>query len=285
MTKHVGLIGYPLKHSVSAAFQQAAFDHYKLDIRYQAWETKPGQLESALERLRQPDTLGGNVTVPHKEAVMSLLDIVEPPAEQIGAVNTIIKARNKLVGYNTDAQGFMRALRGDVGFDPMDKQVVILGAGGAARAVAFTLIKSGAAQLTIINRTLERVESLSIELTASLDEGQSIAALAWEERSFRQSLGNCDLVVNCTTIGMKHSRGEGQSPVNAKFLTKDMLVCDLVYNPLETPLLKMAAAAGARTLAGLPMLIYQGAAAFELWTARQAPVDVMFEAARGALEV
>ena len=285
MTKHVGLIGYPLKHSVSAAFQQAAFDHYKLDIRYQVWETKPERLESALERLRQPHTLGANVTVPHKEAVMSLLDIIEPPADQIGAVNTIIKARNKLVGYNTDAQGFMRALRGDIGFDPMDKQVVILGAGGAARAVAVTLIKSGAAQLTIINRTLERVESLSIELTASLDEGQSIAALAWEERSFRQALGNCDLVVNCTTIGMKHSKGEGQSPVDAKLLTKDMLVCDLVYNPRETPLLKMAAAAGARTLAGLPMLIYQGAAAFELWTARQAPVEVMFEAARGALEV
>ena len=285
MTKHVGLIGYPVKHSVSAAFQQAAFDHYKLDIRYQPWETKPGKLEATLERLYKPEALGANVTVPHKEAVMSLLDRVEPPADQIGAVNTIIKAQNKLVGYNTDAQGFMRALRGDAGFDPNGKQVVILGAGGAARAVAFVLIKAGATHLTIINRTLERVESLSIELTASLDEGQSIAALAWEERSFKQALSDCDLVVNCTTIGMKHSKGEGQSPVDAKFLTKNMLVCDLVYNPLQTPLLKMAAAAGAKTLAGLPMLIYQGAAAFELWTARQAPVEVMFEAARWVLEV
>jgi len=121
-------------------------------------------------------------------------------------------------------------------------------------------------------------------LTVSLDEGQGLAALAWEERSFRQALGQCDLVVNCTTIGMKHGAGEGQSPVDAKFLTKDMLVCDLVYNPLETPLLKMAAAAGAQTLGGLPMLIYQGAAAFELWTGRQAPIDVMFNAARRALE-
>ena len=284
MTRHVGLIGYPLKHSVSAVFQQAGFDHYKLDIRYQAWEAKPGHLEAVLERLRQPDALGANVTVPHKEAVISLLDRVEPPADQIGAVNTIIKARNKLVGYNTDAQGFMRALRGDVGFDPLDKQVLILGAGGAARAVAFTLIKSGVTQLTIINRTLERVEALSLDLTASLDEGQTLAALAWEERSFRQALGNCDLVVNCTTFGMKHSVDEGKSPLDAKFLRKDMLVCDLVYNPLETPLLKMAAAAGAQTLAGLSMLIYQGAAAFELWTARQAPVDVMFKAAREALE-
>jgi len=285
MTKHVGIIGYPLKHSVSAVFQQAGFDHYKLDMRYQAWETKPGQLEAALERLRKPDTLGANVTVPYKEAVMPLLDRVEPPADQIGAVNTIIKAGTKLVGFNTDAQGFMMALRGDVGFDPGDRWVVILGAGGVARAVAFTLIKSGASQLTIINRTLERAEALSLDLTASLDEGQTLAALAWEERSFRQALGNCDLVVNCTTIGMKHGTGEGQSPVDAKFITKDMLVCDLVYNPLETPLLKMAAAAGARTLAGLPMLIYQGAAAFELWTGKQAPVDVMFKAAKRALEV
>ena len=285
MTKHVGLIGYPVKHSVSAAFQQAAFDHYKLDIRYQPWETKPSKLEAALERLYEPDAVGANVTVPHKEAVIPLLDRVEPPADQIGAVNTIIKARNKLVGYNTDAHGFMRALRGDAGFDPSGKQGVVLGAGGAARAVAFVLLKAGANHLTIINRTLERVESLSIELTANLDEGQSIAALAWEERSFRQALNDCDLLVNCTTIGMKHSKSEGQSPVDAKFLTKNILVCDLVYNPVETPLLKMAAAAGANTLGGLPMLIYQGAAAFELWTARQAPVEVMFEAARGALEV
>jgi shikimate dehydrogenase len=284
MIKHIGLIGYQLKHSVSAVFQQAGFDHYKLDIRYQAWETKPGRLEATLERLRQPDALGANVTVPHKEAVMPLLDRVEPPADQIGAVNTIIKAGRKLVGFNTDAQGFMRALRGDVGFDPKDRQVVILGAGGVARAVAFTLIKSGATQLTIINRTLERAEALSLDLTVSLDEGQTLAALAWEERSFRQSLANCDLVVNCTTIGMKHSADEGQSPVEAGLITRDMLVCDLVYNPLETPLLKIAAAAGARTLAGLPMLIYQGAAAFELWTGRQAPVDVMFKAARRALE-
>ena len=284
MAKHIGLIGYPLKHSISAVFQQAGFDHYKLDIRYQAWETKPGRLEATLERLRQPDTLGANVTVPHKEAMLLLLDRVEEPAQQIGAVNTIIKAGRKLVGYNTDAHGFMRALRGDVGFDPRDRWVVILGAGGVARAVAFTLIKSGATQLTIINRTLERAEALSLDLTVSLDEGQGLAALAWEERSFRQALGQCDLVVNCTTIGMKHGAGEGQSPVDAKFLTKDMLVCDLVYNPLETPLLKMAAAAGAQTLGGLPMLIYQGAAAFELWTGRQAPIDVMFNAARRALE-
>jgi shikimate dehydrogenase len=302
MTRHIGLIGYPLKHSVSAAFQQAAFDYYKLDIRYQTWETKPNELDAIVERLRQPDTLGANVTVHHKEAIMSFLNIIEPPADQIGAVNTIIKAQNKLVGYNTDALGFMRALRGDVGFDPIDKKVVILGAGGAARAVSFTLIKSGIAGLTIIDVSPERVRAISQHLTAHLDNNQKLSALTWdltapldnkqnlsaltsEENSLRQALGSCDLIVNCTTIGMKHSKDEGKSPVNANLFTRDMLVCDLVYNPLETPLLKMAAAAGAKTLAGLPMLIYQGAAAFELWTARQAPVDVMFQAARGALEV
>ncbi len=284
MTKNVGLIGYPLKHSVSAAFQQAALDYYKLDIRYHVWETKPDKLEVAVERLRKPDALGANVTVPHKEAVISMLDEVDTLADQIGAVNTIVKVRNKLVGYNTDALGFIRALREDAGFDPRGKQAVVLGAGGAAHAVAFILIKSGVINLTIINEYLDVAESLSLKLTANLDEGQTVSALLWEKRSFQQALSTCNLLVNCTTIGMKHGKNEGQAPVDAKLLTKDIFVCDVVYNPLQTPLLKMAAAAGTRTLAGLPMLIYQGAAAFELWTERKAPVEVMFKAAREALE-
>jgi shikimate dehydrogenase len=285
MTKHVGLIGYPLKHSVSAAFQQAALDYYGRDIRYNVWETEPGKLEAAVERLRQPEVLGANVTVPHKETIIPLLDKVESPADQIGAVNTIIKVRGKLIGHNTDALGFIRALREDTGFDPHGKQVVILGAGGAAHAVSFILMKSGAANLTIINEYLNIAESLSLNLTANLDEGQTVSALPWEERSFQQALSTCNLLVNCTTVGMKHGKNEGQSPVDAKFLTKDMMVCDLVYNPLETPLLKMTAAAGGRTLAGLPMLIYQGAAAFEMWTGNEPPIQVMFKAARAALEV
>lgn len=284
--KYVSLIGFPLRHSISAVFQQAAFKYYGLNYKYQNWETEPSKLRETLEKLRHPEMLGANVTVPHKEAVMQFLDSLEKPVHQIGAVNTILVTRGKgkwiLEGHNTDYSGFLRALKDRSGFDPKGKRAVILGAGGAARAVSFALIESGIIQLTIVNRTGTRAEALAQALPH--EESQRLLVQPWEENTFRREFSSCDLVVNCTTIGMKHSVDEGRSPLEARFITKNMLVCDLVYNPLETPLLRMAKAAGARTLAGLPMLIYQGAAAFELWTGRQAPVDIMFQAARKALE-
>lgn len=287
MTKYVGLIGYPLGHSVSPAMQQASFDHYKLDLHYEAWETKPSELGNILERVRQPSTLGANVTVPHKEAVMPLMDELDDLALEIGAVNTIVNRSGRLVGYNTDAAGFLRALRQEGGFEPVGKGVVLLGAGGVARATSFALARAGAKSLVITDIIAERAHRLASDLERSLAQGRepapNIRALFRDDTQFVEALSGCDLLVNCTPIGMKHSNSEGQSPLEAGLIPKGALVYDVVYNPIETPLLADAKRAGARTLGGLAMLVYQGALAFELWTGMAAPIDIMFETAKGAL--
>ncbi|MBE0415937.1 MAG: shikimate dehydrogenase [Dehalococcoidia bacterium] len=287
MTKYVGLIGYPLGHSVSPAMQQASFDYYKLDLRYEAWETKPSELGNILERVRHPSTLGANVTVPHKEAVLPLMDELDDLSLEIGAVNTIVNCDGRLVGYNTDAGGFLRALRQKGGVDPAGKGVVLLGAGGVARAASFALARAGAKSLVITDIIAERAHRLASDLERSLAHGQgpapNIRALFRDDPRFVEALSGCDLLVNCTPIGMRHSASEGHSPLEAGLIPKRALVYDVVYNPIETLLLADAKRAGARTLGGLAMLVYQGALAFELWTGREAPIDIMFEAAKGAL--
>ncbi len=276
MTKYVGLIGYPVGHSVSPQMQQAAFDQLGLDIRYEAWETKPDELGAIMERLRQPSTLGANVTIPHKEAVMPLVDERDDLAHQIGAINTIVHREGTLIGYNTDAEGFLQALRQEGGFEPAGKRAILLGAGGVARAAGFALARAGVRSLVITDVIVERAEKLAKDLEA-LGVSVSVA------EHFIDALPPCDLVVNCTPLGMKHSATEGQSPLKPGLVPKEALVYDVVYNPIETPLLLDAKRAGARTLNGLAMMVYQGVIAFELWTGKKPPVDIMFEAARKAL--
>jgi shikimate dehydrogenase len=279
MTRFVGIIGYPLQHSISPAFQQAAFDHLGLDIRYEVWETERRDLPVALEGMRHPSKLGGNVTIPHKEAVLPLLDSVDRDAERIGAVNTIVNRGGKLAGHNTDSIGFLKALYLDGAFVARNKRAVLLGAGGAARAVGFSLAEAGARSLTIVNRTPERAEALETALKVTNVE---VLSLPWTDEQVERALAGCDLLVNCTSVGLKGSSTEGQSPLRASLIPKGALVYDLVYNPAETPLLAAARRAGARTLGGLPMLVYQGAASFELWTGKPAPVDIMMAVARRA---
>ena len=156
MTQLIGILGYPLAHSISPVFQQAALDHYGLDVRYEAWETAPEDLSEVIGKLRGPDFLGANITVPHKEAVYSYLDQIDEGARPIGAVNTIVNRNGLLIGYNTDAHGFLRALTQDGGFKPMEKSVLILGAGGVARAVGFALGREKVASITITDIILER---------------------------------------------------------------------------------------------------------------------------------
>ena len=277
MTNYVALIGYPLGHSVSPPMQQAAFAHYNLDILYEAWETEPEKLGEVIERLRLPSTLGANVTIPYKEAVVPLVDELDELASQIGAVNTIVHREGRLLAYNTDAEGFLRALQMEGGFEPSGKRVVIIGAGGAARAASFALTRAGVKSLVITDIIAERAHGLAKDLE-SLGVSISVA------EHFAEALPPCDLVVNCTPVGMKHSATEGQSPLSAALIPREALIYDVVYNPIETPLLRGAKRVGARTLGGLAMLVYQGAAAFELWTGREAPVDIMFEAAKRALQ-
>jgi shikimate dehydrogenase len=286
MTRYIGLIGYPLKHSISPYFQQAALDYYKLDIRYEVWETKAEELSSVISRLRHYQNLGANITVPYKEKVLNLLDEVDKQASLIGAVNTIINRDGRLTGFNTDAYGFIQALRKDADFDPKDKQVVFFGAGGAARAAGFALIQESIASLVITNRTLKRAEVLAESLLSHIGNAKSrtkVVALLWDSLKFQEAIKNCHLIVNCTTVGMRYSAQEEQIPFKADLIPSSALVYDLVYNPSETPLLKMATKASASTLGGLPMLVYQGAAAFELWIGKKAPLNIMFSAAKTAI--
>jgi len=291
MSRYIGLIGYPLRHSVSPYFQQAALDYYRLDIRYEAWETTPAQLPDIVKNLRKPQNVGANVTVPYKEAVLPLLDGIDDLASSIGAVNTIVKKDGGLVGFNTDAYGFIEALDKERHFDAKGKKVVMLGAGGVARAVSFVLVQGEIASLAITDGSFERAgrlaESLAghIEKTLSGPKGSkpSISAFRWENLDSAGGLARSDLIVHCTTIGMKDSSQEGRSPLSLDVIPRNALVYDVVYNPRLTPLLKLAQEAGANILGGLPMLVYQGAASFQLWTGKKAPVDIMLKRAEDML--
>ena len=278
MTSTVGIIGYPLRHSASPAFQQAAFDHLGIDAKYLAWETPPDALAERMAFLRGPGILGANVTVPHKQAVVPFLDEVSQAARDTGAVNTIVNREGRLTGHNTDVTGFLRALREDAGFQAQGKRALALGAGGSARAAVYGLLQQGVGRITIANRTVERAR----RLIESLGSPANAEAAPLETT---QASDDWDLIVNCTTLGMRHAPGEKESPLPVDAIPAHSLVYDLVYNPEQTPLLQAAAKAGARTLSGLPMLIYQGAEAFRLWTGRDAPVEVMFQAARRVLAV
>ena len=270
MPKFIGLIGYPLKHSISPHFQQAALDYYQLDLRYKAWETRPEELELQVAKIKEPQNLGANVTVPYKEAVLPLMDEVDELANLIGAVNTIVKRNNKLLGFNTDAYGFIEALDKEGHFEPEGKRVVILGAGGVARAVSFALVQRKVVSLAITDGIFGRARALAENLVRYIEEASpsskdlepDVIAFQWQSLSSAETFDNCDLIVHCTTIGMKHSSQEGQSPLSIEVIPKGALVYDLVYNPWPTPLLKLAQKAGANILGGLAMLVYQGAASF-----------------------
>ena len=290
VSKRLGIIGYPIRHSISPVFQQAALDHCSMDATFEAWEIDPRRLPEFITSVRSPETLGINVTVPHKEAVMSHLDSIDNWAEMAGAVNTVVNEAGKLAGHNTDGSGFLRALEEQGKFHPEGRNVLIIGAGGSAKAVALALCGRGAASITIANRTLQRAQRLVelLESNASFGTAKSrprveAVPLHSPEDTLERAASESELVVNCTTMGMKHGPDETHSPIPARYIPSRALVYDLVYNPPETPLLREAARAGAATLGGLPMLVYQGAAAFQLWTGQKAPVEVMMRAAQEAM--
>jgi shikimate dehydrogenase len=291
MSRYIGLIGYPLRHSVSPYFQQAALDHYQLDVRYEAWETSPTELPDIVRNLRKPQNIGANVTAPYKEMVLPLLDEVDDLASLIGAVNTIVKKDDRLVGFNTDAHGFIEALDREGHFDPEGKQVIMLGAGGVARAASLVLVQKKVASLAISDGIFERASTLAEDLVKYIKDASrtskgsqpGIAAFQWQNLGSTKTFVDCNLIVHCTPIGMKDSPQEGQSALSPEVIPKNVLVYDVVYNPWLTPLLKLAQKAGANILGGLPMLVYQGAASFKLWTGKEAPVDIMLKRAKEML--
>ncbi len=281
MNTSLGIIGYPIGHSISPRFQQAALDFCGIDAKYRAYPVAPEDVGRFVAGLRQPGILGINVTVPHKEAVIPFLDEIDDWATEAGAVNTIVNRQGRLTGHNTDGYGFLRALQEGGGFQPRGRRTLILGAGGAARGVVLALAREGVGYLTIANRTPERAESL-----AQLARGRGIAAqpIPLSGADLTEAAASAELIVNCTTIGMTHGPGAADSPLPRQAIPVTALVYDLVYNPLETRLLRDAAQIGAATLGGIQMLVYQGAASFELWHEQPAPVAVMLEAATRAMQ-
>jgi len=279
-TKVVGLIGDPVAHSVSPAMHNAAFACLGLDYVYLPFRVQKERLAEAVGGVRGLGLRGVNVTIPHKVAVIPMLDETDAMAGRIGAVNTIINNAGHLTGYNTDAGGFLLALK-QAGFEPQGKKAVVLGAGGASRAISFALAGSGAV-ITILNRREELEWAKTLAEQVSKCCGWEVPAWELNDGNLAKALDGAELLVNATCLGMHPDIDK--TPVARRLLRPGLAVFDAVYNPLRTRLMREAEEAGAKTISGLDMLVGQGAMAFELWTGRKPPVDEMKKAALMALE-
>jgi shikimate dehydrogenase len=261
----VGIIGDPVEHSLSPPMHNAAFTHLMMDYVYVPFHVRDENLESAIEGARSLELKGLNVTIPHKTAVMPYLDEVDQAAQLIGAVNTIKFSKNKAKGYNTDGVGAVRALEEII--PVKDKRVVIMGAGGAARALAFQLILNGIGELAIANRTREKAVQLAHDIQGKMEFSPEVTGLGEVE------LSTTDILINTTSVGM-HPHQDQPPLLRAEKMHPGLVVNDLIYNPLKTNLLKEAEKIGARTLNGTKMLIYQGMESFRIWTGVTPPVEV-----------
>ena len=283
MTRLAWVIGHPIGHSISPAIHNAAFADRGLDARYEAVDLFPEELAAWVTSVRAADVLGFNVTVPHKERVAQLVDELEADALLAGAVNTVIVSPEdfppRLIGTNTDTIGFRRSLAQEARVALGGRRVVVLGAGGAARAVSLVALQDGAASLTVANRHSERAEQLLRDLDP-VRATTMVDAVSLDGPSLRHAVNDAQIIVNATSVGMRSQ----ETPIPAGLIRPGALVVDLVYNPLETVFLRSAAQAGARVLGGLGMLLYQAAGAFERWTGCDAPIDAMRMAAVRALE-
>jgi shikimate dehydrogenase len=268
MTKRVVLIGHPVAHSLSGAMQQAAFDELGIDAKYELWDRPPIELADAVAELRTEDFLGANVTIPHKERVVPMVDRLTEEATATGAVNTITREGKRLIGHNTDVAGFKVALDKLVGRQKLPKQAVVLGAGGGARAVVYGLIREGFQRIIVFNRHLHRAEGL-VKHFGRTAAHMELRAMPWHESIIEVEIAKAKLLVNATSIGLTSD----VSPVPASALHEELLVLDLIYS--RTRLLRDADAANATTADGELMLLHQGAAAFTLWTGQPAPLELM----------
>ena len=279
----IAVIGHPLAHSISPAVFAAAFASTGVEGSCELWDIAPDDLEMHVGRLRDADILGASVTAPHKEAIIPLLDSVDETAQEIGAVNAVSRDGDRLTGHNTDITGFERALREDGAFDPKGLRCTIIGAGGAARAVAYSLVRAQASVVQLAGHSPRRLEGITKENRPRTKPGTTITWCHWMDGVFMLELPRSDLLINCTPAGTKGTDSETEPLIDPQFVPSSGLVFDLVYNPPETRLLKDARANGARTLSGLPMLVYQAADAFRLFTKKDADVAAMRTAAEAAL--
>lgn len=270
-TRLVGLIGDPVEHSLSPQIHNAAFQALNLNWCYIPLPVEKKYLAKALSGIVSLGFAGVNITMPHKEDVIPFLDEVGSYAQIVKAVNTIRIQSEKLIGFNTDGRGFITSLESDSGYSPHGKNAVIIGAGGAARAIAVSLSLSEINHLTVVNRTLSRAEDLC-QLIRQHFPSQHVEALALES-DLSSAFETGELVVNATSVGMAPNVEE--TPISPDLIKKSHFIYDLIYQPRETLLLKVARKKGAQVLNGLGMLLHQAAASFEIWTGKEAPIEVM----------
>ena len=268
-----GLLGYPVRHSKSPDMHNAAFSSLGIDAVYLCFEVKPEELKSAIAGIRGLGISGVNVTIPHKQAVIKYLDEITEVARRIGAVNTIFRRGDKLIGTNTDAEGFIRDLRDTCRFSAKNKQCIVIGAGGGARAVCFGLADAGAKTIFVKDKTVSKAKRLVSDLK------KEYSAISFEvvKTDAQVKRMEFDLLVNATPVGMKPSDG---APIDLGLFSRLSLVYDLIYNPKMTPLLKKAKKMGISYANGLGMLVRQGAVSFKHWTKKNPPIDVMFKAVK-----
>jgi shikimate dehydrogenase len=272
-TQILAVIGHPVAHSFSPQMQNAAITALGLNLCYVAFRVRPEEVGAAVAGMRALNLLGLNVTVPHKEAVLPHLDEISEEARRVGAVNTIHHKEGRLIGYNTDVYGILTSLKETAGLDPLPERVAVLGASGAARGVVYGLCaRKEVREIRIFNRTAEKAENLAREMQAWT--GAKLTGSPLTGAALKEGLADAGLLVNTTSVGM--SPRPDESPVgDGGCLHPDLVVYDIVFNPLETLLVKQARAAGAQGFGGIEMLLYQGARAFEIWTGAYPPIEAM----------
>lgn len=274
----LGVLGDPVAHSISPQMQNAALQQLKVDAQYARFQIAPNELGEALELMCKQEFVGCNLTVPHKIAAAQLVDSVDASAQRIGAINTIAFREGKLRGFNTDGVGFARAIRSEFQVDLRDLRVLLLGAGGAARAIAVQCANAQCERLAIANRHFEKAQELVKQLQPDfsgprvLGPVARLEAVGWDEAAFRFQIANSDLVVNATPLGLQ---AHDTSILSETLLAPHLMVYDTVYAKTRTPLVTAAMEAGARATDGRTMLLQQGAAAFEIWFGREAPIETM----------
>lgn len=276
----VACLGQPVAENPTGVMQEAAFRALGLDWRYLTIEVAPDQLANAITGVRAFGMRGLNLTIPHKVAVLQYLDEIAPDAAMIGAVNTVCRQGDRLIGMNTDGKGFLRGVRTDANVDPKGKKVIVLGAGGAARAIVTELALAGTEDILVVNRSPDRAKAMVDDLAART--GCPIRWQPWT--GIYQVPEDAGLLVNATSIGL-YPDVNAMPPVDLSAAQPELLVCDAVFNPPETRLLAAARRRGLPVLDGLSMLVYQGVIGFQLWTGQDPPVDVMKQALREALGV
>ncbi|PTX99851.1 shikimate dehydrogenase [Verrucomicrobia bacterium LW23] len=272
------VLGWPVRHSLSPGFQQAAFDALKISARYVRVEIPPERFAEAVAGLKNAGLTGWNVTLPHKGSMRDAVDELTDSARKLQGVNTVLNDNGRLIGFNTDGEGWVKAIREEFQADVRDLRIMILGAGGAGRALAIQAAMERCERLILVNRTHERVVELAdylqpaFERTSLMGPSDRLVALPWEEARIAEEINQVDLIVNATSVGLK----AWDAPVlPARVLQPHLLVYDTIYKPDPTRLLQEARSAGCRTANGLSMLLHQGAASFAIWTGQTPPLDIM----------